>query len=275
MSSLTLFDSSGSMPFLALSAVFSFVISAIFMGIVAMWMILKQKISDELSARDIKINTSITAEITKIKNEINTKIVDDLSSRDGSITAEIERLLTDVYKKLSTEVNTKIANELSARLFEVNSTFTAELVRNNNELNKKLTGEIAKINSRDAGYASEAQKIFSMVNNITTKVNNIEKACRNDFCRINVVIKDLQNRINQHYAVVQRSDFDQQSVSNESEANSTNESETNSSPSSSSSGSSNLSGILDITSDIKIRFKQHFDRLMKAGIILLMRCASR
>jgi hypothetical protein len=208
-----------------------------------MWSNLKQKISDELSAR-----------VTRIVNDLDTK----------NNTPEIERLLTDVYKKLSTEVNTKIANELSARLFEVNSTFTAELVRNNNELNKKLTGEIAKINSRDAGYASEAQKIFSMVNNITTKVNNIEKACRNDFCRINVVIEDLQNRINQHYAVVQRSDFDQQSVSNESEANSTNESETNSSPSSSSSGSSNLSGILDITSDIKIRFKQHFDRLMKA-----------
>ncbi|CAG8774513.1 2058_t:CDS:1, partial [Funneliformis caledonium] len=27
---------------------------------------------------------------------------------------------------------------------------------------------------------------------------------------------------------------------------------------------SNLSGILDITSNIKIHFKQHFDRLMKA-----------
>ena len=87
---------------------------------------------------------------------------------------------------------------------------------------------------------------------------------------INVVIEDLQNKINQHYAVVQRSDFDQQSVSNESEANSTNESETislcssSNSSSSSSSGSSNLSGILDIISDIKIRFKQHFDRLMKA-----------
>jgi hypothetical protein len=84
------------------------------------------------------------------------------------------------------------------------------------------------------------------------------------------VIENLQNEINQHYAVVQRSNFDQQSVSNESEANSTNESETNSrgsssnSSPSSSSGSSNLSGILDITSDIKIRFKQHFDRLMKA-----------
>ena len=67
-----------------------------------------------------------------------------------------------------------------------------------------------------------------MVNNITTKVNNIEEACRNEFSRINVVIENLQNEINQHYAIVQRSNFDQQSVSNESEANSTNESETNS-----------------------------------------------
>ena len=171
-------------------------------------------------------------------------------------------------KKFSTEVSTKIANEFSARLFEVNSTFTAELVRNNNELNKKLTGEIAKINSHDAGYASEAQKIFSMVNNITTKVNNIEEACRNEFSRINVVIEDLQNKINQHYAVVQRTEFDQQSMTNNSEAELENSGDstsasTNSSPSSSS-GSSNLSGILDITSDIKIRFKQHFDRLMKA-----------
>ncbi|CAB4375511.1 unnamed protein product [Rhizophagus irregularis] len=68
--------------------------------------------------------------------------------------------------------------------------------------------------------------------------------------------------------LVQRSNFDQQSVSNES--NSTNESETNSrgsssnSSPSSSSGSSNLSGIFDITGDLKICFKQHFDRLMKA-----------
>ncbi len=71
-----------------------------------------------------------------------------------------------------------------------------------------------------------------MVNNITTKVNNIEKACHNEFSRINVVIENFQNEINQHYAIVQRSNFDQRNVSNESEANSTNESETNSSSSS-------------------------------------------
>ena len=194
------------------------------MGIVAIWMILKQKISDELSARDIKINT---AEITKIKNEINTKIADDLSSRDGSITTEIERIL-----------NTKIANELSARLSEINTTFTAELVRINNDLNNKLTAEIEKIKARDAGYATEAQKILG-------RLNNIEEACHNDFgsitsrfMSINVVIEDLQNKINQHYAVVQRSDLDQQSVSNESEVNSTNESETDSRGSSTNSSSS-------------------------------------
>src|ERR1043165_540373 len=91
MSSLTLFDSSGSMPFLALSAVFSFVISTVFMGIVNMWMILKQKISDELSARDIKINTSITAEIIKIKNEINASFTAKLGKINNKLTAEIAK----------------------------------------------------------------------------------------------------------------------------------------------------------------------------------------
>src|SRR4051812_48504380 len=101
MSSLTLFNSSGSMSFLALPAIFLLVISTIFMGIVTMWTILKQKISDELSARDIKNNASITAEITKIKNEINTKIADELSAR-----------------------GTKIANDFTTRLSEINASFT-------------------------------------------------------------------------------------------------------------------------------------------------------
>ena len=154
------------------------------------------KIANELSARMTEINGILTEEIKKNK------------TRDGSITAEIERLL---YKKLSTEVNTKIANELSARLSEVNSTFTAELVRNNNELNKKFTAEIAKINSRDAGYASEAQKILLMVDNVTTRLNNIEEACRNDFGNISsefnsvkASIEALRNEMIQRYAIAQR-----------------------------------------------------------------------
>ena len=115
-----------------------------------------------------EINGTLTAEIEKNK------------TRDGSISAEIERLLTDVYKKLSTEDNTKIANELSASLSEINSTFTVELDRINNdlnnklneevnagfgkintELNSKLTAEIENFKARDTGYTTEVQKIFA------------------------------------------------------------------------------------------------------------------
>ncbi|RIA81085.1 hypothetical protein C1645_837549 [Glomus cerebriforme] len=130
------------------------------------------KIANELSACISEINVNLTAEIEKNK------------ARGESITAKIEKTFIEMNKKFSTEVSIKIANKFSACLFEVNSTFTAELVRNDNELNKKLTREIAKINSRDAGYISEAQKILSMVNNVTTRLNNIEEACRNDFSNI-------------------------------------------------------------------------------------------
>src|SRR4051794_24015052 len=99
-------------------------------------MILKQKISNELTTHDIKNNTSITAEI-KIKNEINTKIMNDLSTRDGSITVETKRIL-----------NTKIANELSTHLFEINSTFTAEFSRINNDLNNKLNKKLMRVSAK-------------------------------------------------------------------------------------------------------------------------------
>ncbi len=130
------------------------------------------KIANELSARISEINVNLTAEIEKNK------------ARGGSITAEIKKTFIEMNKKFSTEVSTKIANEFFACLFEVNSTFTAEFVRNNNELNKKLTREITKINLRDAGYVSEAQKILSMVNNVITRLDNIEEACHNDFGNI-------------------------------------------------------------------------------------------
>ncbi|PKY51897.1 hypothetical protein RhiirA4_424847 [Rhizophagus irregularis] len=70
------------------------------------------------------------------------------------------------------------------------------------------------------------------------RIRSLEESVTSRFMSINVVIEDLQNKINQHYAVVQRSDFDQQSASNESEANSTNESETDSRGSSTNSSSS-------------------------------------
>ncbi|PKC70627.1 hypothetical protein RhiirA1_454510 [Rhizophagus irregularis] len=120
-----------------------------------MWSNLKQKISDELSAR-----------VTRIVNDLDIK----------NNTPEIE----NIFSKLTAEINTKITNELSARPSEVNSSFTAELGKNNN----KLTAEIAKINSRDAGYASEAQKNLSMVNNVTTRLVEIEREYESNFTRI-------------------------------------------------------------------------------------------
>ncbi|CAB4433242.1 unnamed protein product [Rhizophagus irregularis] len=137
-------------------------------------------------------------------------------------------------------IKQKVSDELYARAIEiVNDLDTPEIEKTFTEFNDKLTAKVDTI-------------------------NNIEEACSNEFGRINVVIENLQNEINQHYAVVQRTEFDQQSMTNDSEAELGNSGDstsasTNSSPSSSSSGSSNLSGILDITSDIKIRFKQHFD----------------
>ncbi|POG79764.1 hypothetical protein GLOIN_2v1869446 [Rhizophagus irregularis DAOM 181602=DAOM 197198] len=152
-----------------------------------------------------KISDGLSARVTRIVNDLNTK----------NNTPEIE----NIFSKLTAEINTKITNEFSTRLSEVNSSFTAELVRNNNELNKKLTGKIAKINSRDAGYFSEAQNILSMI-------NNIEEDCRNDFGKISsefnsvrASIEALRNEMIQCYAIAQRLqiEFDQLSE-NQSEA---------------------------------------------------------
>ncbi|POG70075.1 hypothetical protein GLOIN_2v1620909 [Rhizophagus irregularis DAOM 181602=DAOM 197198] len=78
-------------------------------------------------------------------------------------------------------------------------------------LKSPTNGEIAKINSRDAGYASEAQKILSMINNATTRLDNIEEACRNDFGNISseftsirTSIEALRNEMIQCYAIAQR-----------------------------------------------------------------------
>src|SRR4051794_33550437 len=125
MSSLSLLISSGVMPFLTLTAVFLFIGPVLIIGIATMWSNLKQKISDELSAR-----------VTRIVNDLDTK----------NNTPEIE----NIFSKLTAEINTKIANELTARLSEVNSSFTAEL---DNELNNQLNEEIENFKAR---YASEA-----------------------------------------------------------------------------------------------------------------------
>src|SRR3954454_8235804 len=60
-----------------------------------------------------------------------------------------------LQQKISDDISarvTKITNDLSAH---DTKSFNAELY----EINNKLTAEIGKINSRDASYTSEAQKI--------------------------------------------------------------------------------------------------------------------
>ncbi|RGB23284.1 hypothetical protein C1646_774732 [Rhizophagus diaphanus] len=138
---------------------------------------------------------------------------------------------------------TKISDKLSAcvtKIINVNISIIK------NEIYSNFTTEI---NSRDAGYTTEAQKILTIV-------SNIKEACCNKFDSVRASIEILQNDMVQCYAMTRRAEFDQQSTTNKSEA-------TSSSPSSSF-GSSNLSGILDITSDIRIRFTQHFDQLIGA-----------
>ena len=164
MSSLSLLNSSGSMPFLVLTAFFLLIGPAIFVRIVSMYGNLKQKISNELSAHVIKILIDLG-----ILNNIP-----EIGKRS-------------LHDQIFTELNDKFDTCIS----DINSTFTAELGRINNDLNNKLTADTEKNKARDDNFTRKAQKIFSMVNNIITKVNNIEEACRNEFSRINVIIENL------------------------------------------------------------------------------------
>ncbi|CAG8463910.1 9389_t:CDS:2 [Gigaspora margarita] len=83
---------------------------------------------------------------------------------------------------------------------EIEKTFT--------EFDDKFTAKVdTSISKFKSIFIAEINKIYTEID-----VNNIEEACHNEFSRINVVIKNLQNETNQHYAIVQRSDFDQQSA---------------------------------------------------------------
>src|SRR5437762_7443962 len=117
MSSLSLLNSSGSMPFLVLTAFFLLIGPAIFVGIVSMYGNLKQKISNELSAHVIKILIDLG-----ILNNIP-----EIGKRS-------------LHDQIFTELNDKFDTCIS----DINSTFTAELGRINNDLNNKLTVEAEK-----------------------------------------------------------------------------------------------------------------------------------
>ena len=97
-----------------------------------------------------------------------------------------------------------------------------------------------------------------MVNNVTTRLDNIEEACRNDFGNISseftsikTSIEALRNEMIQRYAIAQRLqvDFDQLSVANHS--------------SSSKSSSSRLSD--SFLEENRNRFKRVFDSNKEEG----------
>jgi archaellum component FlaC len=94
------------------------------------------------------------------------------------------------------KISDKIADDLSAH---DTKTYNAELGR--------INAEIGRINARDDDFTKEAQKILSMVNNITARLNTIEEACCNnfgrftaDFTSINSSVEALQNEMIRHYA---------------------------------------------------------------------------
>ena len=114
-----------------------------------------------------------------------------------------------LQQKISDDISarvTKITNDLSAHDTQTFADNTAELRRIYAKINNKLTAEIRKIKARDDDLIKEAQKILSMVNNLTARLNTIEEACRNNFGRIssemhsiNASIESLQNDMIRHY----------------------------------------------------------------------------
>ncbi|EXX67181.1 hypothetical protein RhiirA5_82499 [Rhizophagus irregularis] len=97
-----------------------------------------------------------------------------------------------------------------------------------------------------------------MVNNIITRLNTIEEACRNDFSAINASIENLQNEMIRQYAVARRIqpvETDQLSMADKSETS--NQSHANSSGSSDS-GPITFRGI---SLTVWTRFKQLFDQI--------------
>ena len=143
MTSLALFNSSEAMSFLALSVVFLFVGPAIFVGIVTMWVNLKQKIFYELTKIAYEsIDSAVSVEVGKIKHEIS-----------ANLTAEIN----------TAEINTE---ELYSRVSEINDKSTAETNRISASLNTiaNKISEIEKILEQHHNNFCEISSKFAPIN---------------------------------------------------------------------------------------------------------------
>ncbi|PKY57393.1 hypothetical protein RhiirA4_478432 [Rhizophagus irregularis] len=98
--------------------------------------------------------------------------------------------------------------------------------------------------------------------NVRTRIRSLEKSVTSRFVSIRISIEDLQNKINQHYAV-QSFDFDQQSVSNESEAS--NRSRRSGNSTSSSSGNSTSGNSISSTLITLIKKRSHFRQVFNSN----------
>src|ERR1044072_5635297 len=153
MSSLSLLNSSGVMPFLTLTAVFLFIGPVLIIGIATMWSNLKQKISDELSARVIKIliDLGILNNIPE-KRSLHDQISTELNDKFDTCISDINSIFTAKLGRINNDLNNKLNEEVNAGFSKINT-----------KLNSKLTTEAEKIKTHDGDFTREAQKIFSMV----------------------------------------------------------------------------------------------------------------
>ena len=136
MSSLSLLNSSGSIPFLVLTAVFLFIGPVLIIGIATMWSNLKQKISDELSAYVIKIliDLGILNNIPEIgKRSLHDQIFTELNDKFDTCISDINSSFTAKLGRINNDLNNKLNEEVNAGFGKINT-----------ELNSKLTAEAEK-----------------------------------------------------------------------------------------------------------------------------------
>ena len=117
MSSLSLLNSLGVMPFLTLTAVFLFIGPVLIIGIATMWSNLKQKISDELSAHVIKIliDLGILNNIPEIgKRSLHDQISTELNDKFDTCISDINNKLNEEVNAGFGKINTKLNSKLTA-----------------------------------------------------------------------------------------------------------------------------------------------------------------
>ncbi|CAG8686421.1 6089_t:CDS:1, partial [Ambispora gerdemannii] len=134
----------------------------------------------------------------------------------------------------------------------------------------------AELTSRDEKFTAEVQRIFTMFNTSTARLDEIERVLQNhhnnfgrvatEFESINGSISMLQNEINRYYAVVQaRSDISPEIIEPIEDAelqdNDSSDQQSDANQSEASSGSSQRS-FSDMTSEIWNQFKIIFDMIM-------------